>query len=152
MGRHSKMPVVIDKQHNRTIGHFLADTWWYGLTDRISIDEFYELAQQRKDEGFSAIQLVMGIPPEVAIDSPQSYGGGKPAFCLQESNLIINQDYIDAALEKIEILNKLHLKPITYGGWSPQIGQIGRNNMIEWRKRVIKVTEKFDPIYCLTNG
>ena len=44
---------------------------------------------------------------EVAIDSPQSHGGGKPAFCLQESNLIINQDYIAAALEKIEILNKL---------------------------------------------
>ena len=43
------MSVVIDKQHNRTIGHFLADTWWYGLTDRISIDEFYELAQQRKE-------------------------------------------------------------------------------------------------------
>lgn len=152
MGRHSKMPVVIDKQHNRTIGRFLADTWRYGLTDRISTDEFYRLVQQRKDEGFSAIQLVMGVSPEVAINSPQSHGGGKPAFCLQESNLIINQDYIDAALEKIEILNKLHLKPITSGGWDPQISQIGRNNMIEWRKRVIKVTEKFDPIYCLTGG
>ena len=70
MGRYPKMSIVIDKQYNRTIGHFLADTWWYGLTDRISIDDFYELAQQRKDEGFSAIQLVMGIPPEVAIDSP----------------------------------------------------------------------------------
>ena len=150
MGRYSKMPVAIDKQYNRTIDHFLADTWWYGLTDRISIDEFYRLAQQRKDEGFSAIQLVMGIPPEVTIDSPQSHGGGKPAFCLQESNFIINQDYIAAALEKIEILNKLHLKPIIYGGWGPQIGQIGRNNMIEWWKRIVKVTEKFDPIYCLT--
>ena len=116
MGRYPKMSVVIDKQHNRTIGHFLADTWWYGLTDRISIDDFYELAQQRKDEGFSAIQLLMGIPPEVTIDSPQSHGGGKPAFCLQESNFIINQDYIAVALEKIEILNKLHLKPIIYGG------------------------------------
>jgi hypothetical protein len=144
------MSVAIDKQHNRTIDYFLADTWWYGLTDRISTDEFYRLAQQRKDEGFSAIQLVMGIPPEVAIDSPQSHGGGKPAFYLQESNLIINQDYIAAALEKIEILNKLHLKPIIYGGWGPQIGRIGRNNMIEWWRRIVKVTEKFDPIYCLT--
>lgn len=107
MGVYPRMSVAIDKQHNRTIGHFLADTWWYGLTDRISTDEFYRLAQQRKDEGFSAIQLVMGIPPEIAIDSPQSHGGSKPAFCLQESNLIINQDYIAAALEKIEILNKL---------------------------------------------
>ena len=69
MGRYPKMSVAIDKHHNRTIGHFLADTWWYGLTDRISTDEFYRLAQQRKDEGFSAIQLVMGIPPEVVIDS-----------------------------------------------------------------------------------
>lgn len=49
----------------------------------------------------------MGIPPEISINSPQSHGGSKPAFCLQESNLIINQDYIAAALEKIEILNKL---------------------------------------------
>lgn len=122
------------------------------MTDRISTDEFYRLVQQRKDEGFSAIQLVMGIPPEVAINSPQSHGGGKPALYLQESNLIINQDYIAVALEKIKILNKLHLKPIIYGGWGPQISQIGRNNMIEWRKRVIKVTEKFDPIYCLTGG
>ena len=77
------------------------------MTDRISTDEFYRLVQQRKDEGFSAIQLVMGIPPEVAINSPQSHGGGKSALYLQESNLIINQNYITAALEKIEILNKL---------------------------------------------
>ena len=96
------------------------------MTDRISIDEFYRLAQRRKDEGFSVIQLVMSIPPEISINSPQSHGGGKPAFCLQESNLIINQDYIAAALEKIEILNRLHLKPIIYGGWGPQISQIGR--------------------------
>ena len=58
MGRYPKMSVAIDKQHNRTINHFLADTWWYGLTDRILTDEFYRLAQQRKDERFSAIQLI----------------------------------------------------------------------------------------------
>lgn len=46
------------------IAGFLADTWWFGLSKRFSERSFKDLAALRADQGFSAIQLVVGVPPE----------------------------------------------------------------------------------------
>jgi hypothetical protein len=50
---------------NSSIANFLADTWWFGLSQRMSKQDFEDLAALRAEQGFSAIQLVVGIPPEV---------------------------------------------------------------------------------------
>jgi len=50
---------------NSNIAGFLADTWWFGLSRRLSEKDFKDLAILRATQGFSAIQLVVGVPPEV---------------------------------------------------------------------------------------
>ena len=133
---------------NKFPERILADTWWYGLTDRISLKDFRRLAERRQKEGFNAIQLVMGIPPEVEISSSQAYGGGKPAFSVDGST--VNDEYIKSAVEKLKILHKHKLTPIIYGAWGHQIDKVGVDNMTNWWRLVVSKTEKYKPIYCLT--
>jgi hypothetical protein len=44
---------------------FLADTWWFGLSRRLPEQDFKALAELRARRGFSAVQLVVGVLPEV---------------------------------------------------------------------------------------
>lgn len=44
---------------------WLADTWWDGFTDRLTNDQFAHLAQQRAEQGFSVVQIVAGLYPEM---------------------------------------------------------------------------------------
>jgi hypothetical protein len=52
---------------NSAIAGFLADTWWFGLSKRLSGKHFEDLAILRAEQGFSAVQLVVGVPPEVGL-------------------------------------------------------------------------------------
>lgn len=133
---------------NKLPEQILADTWWYGLTDRMSLKDFRRLAERRQKEGFNAIQLVMGIPPEVEISSSQAYGGGKPAFSVDGST--VSDEYIKSAVEKLKILHKHKLTPIIYGAWGHQIDKIGVDNMTNWWRLVVSKTEEYKPVYCLT--
>jgi hypothetical protein len=49
---------------------FLADTWWFGLTGRLGDEAFRRLVALRASQGFTAAQLVVGIPPEVGPAHP----------------------------------------------------------------------------------
>ena len=49
---------------------FLADTWWFALTGRLDDAAFPRLVERRAGQGFTAAQLVVGIPPEVGPAHP----------------------------------------------------------------------------------
>jgi Protein of unknown function (DUF4038) len=55
---------------------WLADTWWYALASRLSDDDFRSLAQKRRAQGFSVIQLVAGLYPETTPFSPEGMNEG----------------------------------------------------------------------------
>ncbi|MBA1419386.1 MAG: DUF4038 domain-containing protein [Epsilonproteobacteria bacterium] len=45
---------------------WLADTWWMGLSERLSYPkDFHRLTKDRKEKGFSVIQLVIGLFPDM---------------------------------------------------------------------------------------
>ncbi len=129
------------------IPRFLADTWWYGLTDRLSDVEFENLAVLRKSQGFTAVQLVMGIPPEVGPLNSAARGGGDAAWDLAGN---INQAYVTQAVSRLTTLSRLALQPIIYGAWGEQIDWIGTSKMEKWWGRIVDDTEHLGPIYCLT--
>ena len=56
----------------KSIPNFLCDTWWYGLTRRLGNDDFEKLAKLRSEQGFNAVQLVVGIPPEIGPENPNA--------------------------------------------------------------------------------
>ncbi len=126
---------------------FLADTWWYGLTHRMNDGAFLGLAQLRVQQGFTAVQLVAGIPPEVGPAHPSAAGPKGPAWDLDG---IFNTAYLNAARQRIQQLNDLGLRVVVYGAWGPQIEWMGVLRMAAWWHTLVDTLDDLDVIYCLT--
>jgi len=126
---------------------FLCDTWWYGLTRRVDNQKFEELAQLRARQGFTTVQMVVGIPPEVGPENPNASSKVGPAWSLQGE---FNQDYLRHSREKVKYLNSLGLSAILYGAWGQQIEWLGEKRMKDWWSEIVKNFDDLDVIYCLT--
>lgn len=128
------------------VSGFLADTWWFGLTQRLSEDDFKDLAAIRAAQGFSAIQLVVGIPPEVG---PRNENASSPVGFPWTLSGDFNQEYLDFARGRIQYLNEQGFVVIVYGAWGHQIEWLGREKMVEWWLQVLETLDELDVIYCL---
>lgn len=131
----------------RTFEPFLADTWWFGMTARCSDDDFLRLVKKRKEQGFTAAQIVVGIPPEVGIYNENALSAVGGAFTLEGK---INREYLKLARERIKIMNEHGLTAIIYGGWGHQIEWMSQKFMKNWWKSVVETFDDLDAIYCLT--
>lgn len=125
----------------------LADTWWYALTSRLTDENFKRLADLRSSQAFSAVQIVVGIPPETTPNDPNAASPYGPAWY---ANGNFNKKYLNYARERIIYLNQRGLTAIVYGAWGPQVNWLGLDRMIEWWKEVITTTGDLQVIYCLT--
>ncbi|RMF38737.1 MAG: DUF4038 domain-containing protein [Chloroflexi bacterium] len=124
----------------------LADTWWFGLTQRLSEGAFKDLAALRAEQGFSAVQLVVGIPPEVG---PANENARSPVGFPWTLEGEINAAYLAFARDRIAYLNRLGLTVIVYGAWGHQIEWLGREGMIRWWLRIVETLDALDVVYCL---
>lgn len=124
----------------------LADTWWFGLSARLAEADFLKLARLRADQGFNAIQLVVGVPPEVAPQHPEGCSDVGAAWTLDKQ---INEDYLQLAKSRISQLNAMGLRVIVYGAWGHQIDWTGIAFMQKWWQRLIDTLDALDVIYCL---
>jgi len=124
----------------------LADTWWFGLTQRLSEGAFKRLATLRAEQGFSAVQLVVGIPPEVG---PANENARSPVGFPWTLEGEINEAYLAFARDRIAHLNRLGLTVIVYGAWGHQIEWLGQEGMIRWWLRIIEALDALDVVYCL---
>ncbi len=129
------------------IPHFLADTWWYALTNRLNDNDYLKLVKKRSAQGFTAAQIVVGIPPEVNIDDNNAKSIYGTAFDKEGK---VNYKYLEFAKRRIEIMNQNNLIAIIYGAWGDQINWIGTKNMMKWWNQLIKVFDNLNVIYCLT--
>jgi len=127
--------------------NLLCDTWWYGLTRRMSQKQFRDLAQLRKQQGFTAIQLVVGIPPEVG---PKHPSGASEVGAAWRLNGEINEQYLQYAKERIGYLNSLGFTVIVYGGWGQQIAWMGVPFFKNWWQAIITHLDGLNVIYCIT--
>lgn len=129
------------------IPNFLCDTWWYGLTNRLSDTKFQTLAKLRSKQGFSAVQLVVGIPPEVGPENQNANSRVGPAWNLKGE---FNDKYLDIARDKIRQLNSYGLTAIVYGAWGQQVEWLGVERMKDWWKEIIHKFDDLKVMYCLT--
>ncbi len=129
------------------IPSFLADTWWFGLTDRLDDDRFLRLVTQRAAQGFTAAQIVVGIPPEVGPAHPSARSPVGPAWDLHGTP---NEAYLRMGQARIDVMNRHGLTAIVYGGWGPQIDWIGEARMAAWWRRIVEVCDERNVVYCLT--
>lgn len=135
------------REYENKIPHFLCDTLWYGMTNRISDQKFEEISKLRAKQGFNAVQLVVGIPPEVGPENINSHGSSGSALT---KNGEINSAYLNKSRQRIQKLNSFGLTAIVYGAWGQQIEWFGEEKISKWWSEIIKSVDDLDVIYCIT--
>lgn len=107
---------------------------------------FKDLAALRSYQGFSAIQLVVGVPPEVGPENENARSQAGFPWTLDGQ---FNEEYLKVALERIQFLNSLGFIVVVYGAWGHQIAWLGKEGMAKWWHKIIEMLDCLDVIYCL---
>lgn len=103
---------------------WLGDTWWMGLCHRLHWpDEFKQLAADRKEKGFSIIQIVAGLYPDMPAFDPR--GANEAGFPWEANYTSIRPEYFDAADERIQYLVEQGFTPCIVGAWGYFIPWMG---------------------------
>lgn len=126
---------------------WLADTWWFALCDRVSETELRALARRRVDQGFSVVQVVAGLFPEVeAYEDLGELGGRWPwAPGLTE----IESRWWDDADRRLTLIIETGLTPAVVGAWSYYLLDLGPERMREHWREVIARWAAFPVVWCV---
>lgn len=103
---------------------WLGDTWWMGLCSRLKWpDEFRTLCRDRIDKGFTVIQIVAGLYPDMqAFDERGANEFGQPWTA---DYARIQPEYFDLADRRIAYLADAGLVPCIVGAWGYHIPWMG---------------------------
>jgi hypothetical protein len=118
--RHVPLRVSADRRHLEHIdGHpffWLGDTWWMGFSRRIRWPEaFGELTSDRAAKGFTVIQIVAGLYPDMGSADPRS--ANEAGLVWEEDFTRINPAYFDMADLRMAEMVRAGLLPCVVGSW-----------------------------------
>lgn len=126
---------------------YLADTWWYGMTNRASRSDLERLLKDRKKKGFTAVQCVVGVPPEIPFFSHEAENdGGHPLT----KEFEINPSYFDEVDKRIQMILEYGMTPCIFGGWGHHIDIIGVSGAIRLWKEIVARYASYPVLFCLT--
>lgn len=135
--RHGAIRVADDSRHfahaDGTPFFWLGDTWWMGLVKRLRWPEdFQVLTADRRDKGFTVIQLVAGLYPDMPAFDERGLGdNGLPWEKLYAR---IRPEYFDAADRRVQHLVEQGLVPCILGTWGYHLPWLGTEKMKQhWR-------------------
>jgi hypothetical protein len=116
---------------------WLGDTWWSGLSHRLSWHGFKTLATDRKEKGFTLIELVGGLPPDLAPLDPREAGeGGQP---WDDDLVALRPEFYNAADRRIQHLVEMGLVPCILGASREHLPLIGPTKMRrQWRNLIAR--------------
>jgi hypothetical protein len=128
--------------------HWLADTWWMLMSERVAWpDGFKRLTDRRKEQGFTVMQTVVGFQPDTTpFDGRDANAGGSPWLPGYAS---INPGYFQAADRRLAHLVDAGIVPCILGGWGYHLLFMGKERMIaHWRYLVARYAA-WPVIWCL---
>jgi hypothetical protein len=134
---HGAPKVASDRRHfchdDNTPFFWLGDTWWLGLTQRLGWpDEFKALAKDRQGKGFTVVQMVAGLYPDMPAFDPR--GASIAGFAWQTDFTSINPSFFDEADARIAHLVELGISPCIVGAWGYYLQWLGTAKMKQhWR-------------------
>ncbi|HSV74731.1 MAG TPA: DUF4038 domain-containing protein [Chthonomonadales bacterium] len=140
--RHGPVRVAADRRHfEHQCGapfFWLGDTWWMGLCHRLHWpDEFQRLADDRRDKGFTVVQLVAGLYPDMHPFDPR--GANETGYPWEEGYARIRPAYFDAADLRIQGLVDRGLVPCIVGAWGYFLPWMGEARMkAHWRNLIAR--------------
>ncbi|MXX26435.1 MAG: DUF4038 domain-containing protein [Caldilineaceae bacterium SB0668_bin_21] len=140
--RHGPLRVAEGGRHlehrDGTPFFWLGDTWWMGLVKRLPWPEgFKRLGQDRVKKGFSVIQLVAGLYPDMPPFDPR--GANEAGFPWDEEFNRVNPAFFDMADLRIEWLVQNGLLPSIVGCWGYYMDFAGEEKLKQhWRYLVAR--------------
>lgn len=126
---------------------WMADTWWYALCDRFEPKELADLAAQRKTEGYSVVQVVAGLLPEIYAHDPLGDLAGTWPWYEDFSGL--DPVWWDAADERIATIVSAGLVPAIVGAWSYYMVDMGRERLERHWREMIARWSALPVVWCI---
>ncbi len=134
---HGPLRVAADRRHLEHADgapfFWLGDTWWMGLCNRITFpSEFGELTADRVEKGFTVVQIVAGLYPDMHPFDER--GANEAGFPWEEGYARIRPAYFDAADARLAYLIDHGLTPCIVGAWGYFLPWMGEERMQQhWR-------------------
>ena len=134
---HGPVRVAEDRRHfahaDGTPFFWLGDTWWMGLCSRLRWpDDFQRLTADRVEQGFTVVQLVSGLDPDMPPFDPR--GANEAGFPWERDFTRINPAYFDAADLRLRHLVDQGITPCLVGAWGYYLPLMGEAKMkAHWR-------------------
>ncbi len=126
---------------------WLADTWWDALTDRVSDAELAQLTRRRVDQGFSVIQLVAGLYPEMEPFSPE--GASECGWAWHAGFTGPNEEWFDHADRRVRLLVDHGLVPCVVGAWGFYLQHMTVEQMTRHWRELIARWGAYPVVWCL---
>ena len=127
---------------------WLGDTWWLGLSKRLEWpDEFRELAADRVAKGFSVIQMVAGVYPDMPYGDPR--GENEVGMPWDIDYRSINPDYFNMADMRIAALANSGLLPCVVGAWAYHLKWMGVQKMKDHWRNLVARWGAYPTVWCL---
>lgn len=147
-------PLQIDATQRRfeyadgTPFFWLGDTWWMALCRRLAWpDEFQQLAQDRVAKGFTLIQIVAGLYPDMPAHDPR--GANEAGYPWDEDCARINPAYFDMADIRIRELVRVGLRPCIVGCWGYYLPLLGEEKMKQHWRYLVARWGAYPVVWCL---
>ncbi len=150
--RHGAIQVANDKHHfehaDGTPFFWLGDTWWMGLCKRLGWpDDFEALTADRVQKGFTIVQIVAGLYPDMDPFDPR--GANEAGFPWQQDYSRINPEYFDAADLRMQYLTDRGLAPCIVGCWGYFLPLMGIKKIKQHWRYLIARWGAYPVVWCL---
>lgn len=150
--QHGPIRVRSDRRHfehaDGTPFFWLADTWWMGLTKRMRWPEdFQTLTSDRVTKGFTAVQIVAGLYPDMPAFDPR--GENEAGFPWEKDFARINPSYFDMADARMQYLVDRALVPCVVGCWGYYLPLIGTAKMKQHWRYLVARWGSLPAVWCL---
>jgi hypothetical protein len=149
---HGPLHMAADRRHlehaDGTPFFWLGDTWWMGLCNRLQWpDEFREIAADRVAKGFTLIQIVAGLYPDMDAFDPR--GLNEAGYPWQQDWSRINPEYFDAADVRIAYLVRAGLVPCVVGCWGYYLDFAGDDVIKKHWRNLVARWGAYPVVWCV---
>ena len=150
--RHGSIRVANDHLHleheDGTPFFWLGDTWWMGLCKRLSWpDDFQTLVSDRVKKGFTVIQIIAGLYPDMPPFDPRAEN--EAGYAWEADFARINPHYFDMADVRIQYLADNGLVPCIVGCWGFFLPLMGVPKAKKHWRYIIARWGAYPAVWCL---
>jgi len=127
---------------------WLGDTWWMGLCNRLEWPEDFQLlAADRASLGFTVIQIIAGLYPDMPPFDPR--GANEAGYPWERNYARINPAYFDMADLRMRWLVKSGLVPCIVGCWGYFLPWMGVAKLKQHWRNIIARYGSYPVVWCL---